>query len=424
MANQVTLTFAGDADQLAKEAKKAEAATKGVGDAALESSKDIGKAAEESKSMGDRMSNLGNTVSGAIDSFDAIAGSVQAFADIQDAGRQSAARMERALIDVEQAQSDLNQAVLDGNQAGIDADQARLDGNQALIDQKVATQDLAAAIGEFGAGSAEALQAQQDLDQARLDGTQATADYEQALTDGNQSLIDARSATLDLADAQHEVDPGPLQGLANTFGTYAPLLSGVVSVIALATAAQWSLNFAFLASPTTWIVAGIVALVGAIIWIATQTTWFQDIWTSAWSGIKGAASSAWDFIKKIPGWLGSTFAGIGNAISGPFKSGFNAIARAWNNSIGRLSWTVPGWVPFIGGNSISVPKLPTFHTGGVVPGAKGSEVMAMLQAGERVIPADRAGSGGGGTITFTGNTDSAFASLFMSLVRTGQIQIN
>jgi hypothetical protein len=83
---------------------------------------------------------------------------------------------------------------------------------------------------------------------------------------------------------------------------------------------------------------------------------------------------------------------VAGFISAPFRSAFNFVADAWNNTIGRLRWTVPGWVPVIGGNTIAVPNLPKFHTGGVVPGPPGTEVVARLQAGERISPMG-AGSG-------------------------------
>jgi len=121
--------------------------------------------------------------------------------------------------------------------------------------------------------------------------------------------------------------------------------------------------------------------------------WVKKVGASAWNWIKDAAASTWNFIKKIPGWIGSAFKSVANFISLPFRAAFNFIADAWNNTIGRLSWTVPGWVPWIGGNTISVPNLPKFHSGGVVPGAPGSEMLAILQAGETVTPA-----GGGGAV--------------------------
>lgn len=64
------------------------------------------------------------------------------------------------------------------------------------------------------------------------------------------------------------------------------------------TAAQWLLNTAFLASPITWIVLGVIALIAVIVLIATKTTWFQDIWNTVWSAVKGAIEAVWDWIKN------------------------------------------------------------------------------------------------------------------------------
>lgn len=159
------------------------------------------------------------------------------------------------------------------------------------------------------------------------------------------------------------------------------------------TAAQWLLNASLLASPITWIVVGIVALVAVIVVIAAKTDWFQRAWRASWSSIKDAAASAWSFIGRIPGWTGDAFAKVAGFITRPYRAAFNAVARAWNSTVGRLSWTVPSWVPEFGGRSISVPNLPTFHAGGRVPGAPGQNVLAVLQAGETVTSAaGRAGT--------------------------------
>ena len=181
---------------------------------------------------------------------------------------------------------------------------------------------------------------------------------------------------------------------------------GVVkAATAVWTGVQWLLNVALTANPIGIIIVAIAALVAIIIVIATKTTWFQDIWTRVWAGVKIAASAVWDWLKGAWDWLGgafdwlvakfksipeflkSAFSGLVNVITAPFRAAFNFISDIWNNTIGKLSWTVPSWVPFIGGNTIAVPKLPKFHTGGVVPGMPGQEVLAVLQAGERVTPA-------------------------------------
>lgn len=149
-------------------------------------------------------------------------------------------------------------------------------------------------------------------------------------------------------------------------------------------AAQWLMNASLLASPITWIIIGIVALVAVVVLIATRTRWFQNAWAVAWGAIKATAGAAWAFIRQIPGWIAGAFSSVAGAITAPFRSAFNFIAMAWNNTVGRLSFTIPSWVPGIGGNGFSVPHIPTFHSGGVVPGVVGSTVLAAVQAGERI----------------------------------------
>ena len=53
---------------------------------------------------------------------------------------------------------------------------------------------------------------------------------------------------------------------------------------------------------------------------------------------------------------------------------------------------MPDWVPGIGGKGFDMPNLPVMHSGGVVPGTPGTEVLALLQAGERVTPIGGSGA--------------------------------
>lgn len=91
------------------------------------------------------------------------------------------------------------------------------------------------------------------------------------------------------------------------------------------------------------------------------------------------------FFRELPGKIGGFFAGLGETILAPFKWAFNEIAKLWNNTVGKLSFTVPSWVPGIGGKGWDVPDIPTFHTGGTfrapTPGGVG---LAWLRDGERV----------------------------------------
>lgn len=192
-------------------------------------------------------------------------------------------------------------------------------------------------------------------------------------------------------------------------------------------AVQWVLNAALTANPIGLIIVGIGLLVAAIVWIATKTTWFQTAWKYAWGGIKAAAQGVYSFLKGLGSGIANIFMRIGDAIFKPFLNAFNKVSAAWNNTIGRLSWTVPGWVPGIGGRTISAPQLPTFkfHAGGVVPGAPGSEVMAILQAGERVVPngASQPASTGDVRLSLSSGDDRAIITLLEGVMRRNGLRL-
>jgi phage-related protein len=95
-----------------------------------------------------------------------------------------------------------------------------------------------------------------------------------------------------------------------------------------------------------------------------------------------------DFFRELPGKIGGFFGGLADTIKSPFVSAFNAIANVWNSTVGKLSFTIPSWIPGIGGKGWDVPDIPTFHNGGMFRAATpGGEGLAMLQDGERVTPA-------------------------------------
>jgi hypothetical protein len=224
--------------------------------------------------------------------------------------------------------------------------------------------------------------------------------------------------------------------------TAASMAAARVSIIAtsiatgVATAAQWLWNIAMTANPIGLIIVGIAALVAAIIWVATQTDWFQKAWTATWGAIVayfhwvvGNYQKAWQLIvdganwvvgifRKIPGLIGSAFSSIYNIITAPFRAAFNAVSALWNGTIGRLSWSIPSWVPGVGGRSISAPRLPTMHSGGTVPGTPGANVLAVLQAGETV--GSRSAAGGRQVIEIRsggGRFDEALVELLAGAIR-------
>lgn len=209
-----------------------------------------------------------------------------------------------------------------------------------------------------------------------------------------------------------------IQGWADLAGGIAPIVEwlGKTKVATLAqavatnvasgatkafTVAQNLLKVAFITSPIGWIVLAIGALVAIVVLIATKTHWFQNLWKVAWSGIKSAAAGVVDFMRHIPGWIQTAFSKVAQFIIAPYKFAFNQIARLWNATIGGLSFTVPSWVPVIGGKGFTVPRLPTFHSGGKVPGSFGTVVPILAMGGEEV---STGGSSGGTTVVMPGDS--------------------
>lgn len=172
-------------------------------------------------------------------------------------------------------------------------------------------------------------------------------------------------------------------------------------------ASTWVLNAAMAASPIVWIIGGIVLLVAAIVLLYHNWDKISALWTKGWGMVKSGASAAWEFIKKIPGWIGDAFGKIGDYVAAPFKAGFNAVSRAWNNTVGQLSWTVPDWVPGIGGATVAAKKLPTFHSGGIVPGGFNDVVPILAMGGERVSTRAAGGSAGASTSVMAGDALTA-----------------
>jgi len=170
-----------------------------------------------------------------------------------------------------------------------------------------------------------------------------------------------------------------------------------VTAVRLALAAGWDLIRA--GAKAAWdgiksLVSGAVdAVVGFVAGIGRRVT---SAATTAFSGLKGAATGAknWvsdridevvGFARALPGRMAGLFVGMWDGIKTAFRSAINFVIRGWN----RLEFKIPGfsfgpisWDGF----TLGVPDIPQFHSGGVVPGRPGEEVLAVLLAGERVLP--------------------------------------
>lgn len=95
---------------------------------------------------------------------------------------------------------------------------------------------------------------------------------------------------------------------------------------------------------------------------------FNNIWNTVVNVFNSVKNFVTNTFNTIKGSVGNIFSNIGNAVTAPFKAAFNAVAGFWNNTIGKLSFKAPDWVPGIGGKGFEMPKLPMLATGGIVTG--------------------------------------------------------
>ncbi|MGW0545302.1 phage tail tape measure protein [Streptomyces griseoincarnatus] len=224
-----------------------------------------------------------------------------------------------------------------------------------------------------------------------------------------------------------------------------PVVLGLALALGVFAAAVWIANMAMLASPVTWIVLGIIALIAVIALIiikwdqvaaATGAAWDWIVakLAAAWQWIKDAAAAAWQWVVqktaaawqwivadvddavsdlmgivgwlaaipgRVAGWFGQVVSWIGglpgkirsaasgmwDGITSSFRGMVNQLISGWN----RLSFTIGGGsilgvsIPSI---TLRTPDIPYLADGGITTGP----TLAMIGEGpedEVVLPLSR-----------------------------------
>lgn len=98
----------------------------------------------------------------------------------------------------------------------------------------------------------------------------------------------------------------------------------------------------------------------------------KTIWSSGVSWLKDFFQPVSDTIGKIWEGIGSAASKAAEVVRGAWSKAVDMVKGAWNviatgwNSIPSV--TVPDWVPGMGGQTFSLPKLPMLYAGGPTPG--------------------------------------------------------
>lgn len=119
--------------------------------------------------------------------------------------------------------------------------------------------------------------------------------------DGVAKALDWLTPKLETFMSWVSENPQLVAGLAAALG----VLSAAIFVAA---AAQWAMNSALLASPITWIIIAIGAIIAAIVLLAVNWDMVWPVLVGAWDAIVAAWQVAWD-------WITSFFSGIWDGIT-------------------------------------------------------------------------------------------------------------
>lgn len=229
-------------------------------------------------------------------------------------------------------------------------------------------------------------------------------------------------------------NPGAFQAIAAVIG-------GVLALAFLA----WAINAGMAAVATIaatlpliligLAVAGLAALVVIHFdtikrWVTGVFNWIKDNWplllailtgpfglavlaiVKNWETIKDGATAVkdWigdrvsdiaDFFTSLPGKVADAFSGLGDSIVDGIKS-------LWNNTVGGFGFSVPDWVPGVGGREF---RIPEFHSGGIFEAPGAGEGLALLSHGEGVFTPEQMAAMGDGFVAETDDGDTVVIDL-------------
>lgn len=91
--------------------------------------------------------------------------------------------------------------------------------------------------------------------------------------------------------------------------------------------------------PVGWIIAGVMALGAAFIWLWNKFPGFRKAVLAVWDGVKTGFTKAWEFLAGLPARLGKIFVGVWDTIKGVFSN----IGQVFADIFDKL----PGWAKSI-----------------------------------------------------------------------------
>lgn len=121
----------------------------------------------------------------------------------------------------------------------------------------------------------------------------------------------------------------------------------------IAAAGQWLFNTSLYGCPVVWIVAGIMAIIAAVVLLVKYwdevAAWFKKLWDA----IVGIFKAAWEAIKKVwdavTGWFSNLWGGIKAGAGKAWEGIKNTISKA-RDGVQKAWGSVKGWFSNLWGN--------------------------------------------------------------------------
>lgn len=121
----------------------------------------------------------------------------------------------------------------------------------------------------------------------------------------------------------------------------------------IAAAGQWLFNTSLYGCPVVWIVAGIMAIIAAVVLLVKYwdeaPAWFKKLWDA----IVGIFKAAWEAIKKVwdavTGWFSNLWGGIKAGAGKAWEGIKNTISKA-RDGVQKAWGSVKGWFSNLWGN--------------------------------------------------------------------------
>ena len=195
-------------------------------------------------------------------------------------------------------------------------------------------------------------------------------------------------------------------------------VAALVAIMKVWEAVQGAINTAMAiftaimdANPIGLIALAVAGLIAGIVYLATQTTFFQDTWSAMTAVFKVSVDfmvNAWNAVaqgfKVAFDWITSLFKGYANGWLFIFESvinlivnGLNAFLTSGNSVLGPLGDAIHlnlriGGIPLV--------KLPRLAEGGIVPATPGGRQVTVGEGGsaEAIIPLNKSGLMGNTTV--------------------------